>query len=562
MPRVERDTALPAEGFALEVDALGARLSHADENGLRYGLAALEEIHAQCGGELPGLRLRDWPDFPVRGYMLDVSRDRVPTRATLVRLTALLARLRLNQLQLYTEHTFAYRGHEEVWRDASPLTADDVRWLDAECAARGIQLVPNQQSFGHMERWLRHPRYRPLAETPDGWQLADGSRRPPTSLAPTAESLAFVRSLHAELLPHFTSRSVNVGCDETFELGQGRSRAECDARGRGRVYWDFVSRIVAGLRAEGRTVQIWGDIVANHPELVPELPLEGLVALVWGYEAPLDPASVPAEVLALLERLGQSREELRGFAVRVAPFAARGVPFFVCPGTSSWNSLVGRWPNARANVLDAVESGLAAGARGFLLTDWGDNGHLQPWPVSLPALVYGGAVSWCVAANRDLDVEAALSRVVFHDATGELARALADLGGLYRETGLTSINASPLFLALLARRHGPVRAWGETSRTKLERVHAAIEQALARLGRARPVADDGALVARETAHAARLARHGAWRLGCSYLQHGPSDVELARDLRALCETQRELWLARSRPGGLPDSLARLERSAG
>ena len=58
------------------------------------------------------------------------------------------------------------------------------------------------------------------------------------------------------------------------------------------------------------------------------------------------------------------------------------MPFWVCPGTSSWNSLVGRWPNARANVLDAAESGLAAGARGFLLTDWGDNGHWQHLPVS------------------------------------------------------------------------------------------------------------------------------------------------------------------------------------
>ncbi len=561
-PRFERDPALPPEGFALEIDARGARVAHADESGRRYGLAALHEIRAQCPRELPGLRLRDWPDFPVRGYMLDVSRDRVPARATLARLVALLERLRMNQLQLYTEHTFAYRDHEEVWRDSSPLTADDVRWLDAECAARGIELVPNQNSFGHMERWLRHPRYRGLAETPDGWQLADGSRRAPGCLAPGAESLAFVRSLYAELLPNFTSRSVNIGCDETWELGQGASRADCEARGRRRVYWDFVAALVDGLRKEGRSVQFWGDIVGSHPELVPELPREGLVALVWGYEAPVDPASLPRETVELLERFGQPRETLRGFAPRVAPFAQHGVPFWVCPGTSSWNSLVGRWPNARANVLDAAESGLAAGARGFLLTDWGDNGHLQPWPVSLPALVYGGAVAWCAAANRELDVEAALSRAVFRDATGELARALTDLGGLYRETGLTSINASPLFLALLRRGAGRIRAWGETSREKLDRVQTVIEQSLARIERARSAADDGALVARELAHAARLARHGAWRLARAYLDQGPSDAELERDLRALVDAQRALWLARSRPGGLADSLARLERPLG
>ena len=48
-----------------------------------------------------------------------------------------LAASRMNQLELYTEHTFAYTGHAAVWAGASPLTADDMRWLDALCAAHG-----------------------------------------------------------------------------------------------------------------------------------------------------------------------------------------------------------------------------------------------------------------------------------------------------------------------------------------------------------------------------------------------------------------------------------------
>ena len=90
--------------------------------------------------------------------MLDVSRDRVPTRETLERIVGMLALARINQLQLYTEHTFAYRDHEIVWRDASPITPDDVRWLDALCVEHGIELVANQNCFGHMNRWLMHPR--------------------------------------------------------------------------------------------------------------------------------------------------------------------------------------------------------------------------------------------------------------------------------------------------------------------------------------------------------------------------------------------------------------------
>ena len=65
--------------------------------------------------------------------MLDISRDRVPTMRTLRLVVDLLARYRYNQLQLYTEHTFAYTKHPSVWEEADPLTAEEVRKLDAYC---------------------------------------------------------------------------------------------------------------------------------------------------------------------------------------------------------------------------------------------------------------------------------------------------------------------------------------------------------------------------------------------------------------------------------------------
>src|SRR5687768_18006604 len=42
--------------------------------------------------------------------------------------------------------------------------------FDAYCAGRHVELVPNQNSFGHMHRWLVHEPYRKLAECPDGFE--------------------------------------------------------------------------------------------------------------------------------------------------------------------------------------------------------------------------------------------------------------------------------------------------------------------------------------------------------------------------------------------------------
>ena len=64
--------------------------------------------------------------FEHRAYMLDISRDRVPTMKTLREIVDLLERCRYNQLQLYTEHTFAYREHSVVWEDADPMTAAEI----------------------------------------------------------------------------------------------------------------------------------------------------------------------------------------------------------------------------------------------------------------------------------------------------------------------------------------------------------------------------------------------------------------------------------------------------
>jgi hypothetical protein len=559
-PRVEIDASLPAEGYALEIGPGGVQIRAADSNAERYARATLEQVRRQAGSALPGLVVRDWPDFAVRGFMLDVSRDRVPTPATLERLVEILDLLRVNQLQLYTEHTFKYRDHERVWRDASPLSPDDVQWLDALCRARGIELVANQNCFGHMGRWLKHDAYRPLAETPDGWHTPDGARREPSVLAPTGESLDFVLGLVRELIPNFRSRRINIGCDETWELGRGRSEAECEARGRGRVYLDFVLRILEALHRDGCEVQLWGDVLGQHPELIGSLPRERTVALVWGYEAPTDPASVPPDVLAAMEQLGWPREAWAGFSGRLGPFGESGIPFWVCPGTSSWNSLVGRLPNARANLLDAAESGLSRGASGVLITDWGDNGHLQPPSVSLPPLVYGAAVSWCLESNRDLDVAARLDQHVFDDAAGELGAALEKLGSVYRETGRVTPNASPLHLALVRSAASPLPGWGEVQRSGIERALEALEAASDAVARARPGCSDGEVVKRELVQAARLARHGAWRLARSQELPCPSTRDLRDDLSEAIDEQFGCWLERSRPGGLQDSLGRLHRA--
>jgi hypothetical protein len=375
-------------------------------------------------------------------------------------------------------------------------------------------------------------------------------------LAPTPESAAFALDLVRELMQNLKSRRVNIGCDETFELGRGRSAEEVGARGRGRVYLDHLQRLIAPLRAEGCEVLFWGDIVRQHPELVSELPPDGLVALAWHYEAPLDPETLPPAAREIAARFGMTDEVLRGFGGLVRPFVEAGRPFWVCPGTSSWNSLLGRLPNARANCLDAAEQGAARGASGFLLTDWGDHGHLQPPSVSFAPLAYAAAVAWNPSAHRDLALAPALDAHVFADYAGVLGALCEEVGALYDLPGQRTLNASPLVAALLPS--AKLKSFGRADPADVARCVERLESARERLADARPRCADGDVVVRELAQAIRLARHGAWRLSRELGGAAPSDSALRRDLAEAIEEQRACWLLRSREGGLADSVARLE----
>lgn len=253
----------PPQGYALDIAPTGISAQAGDAAGLFYAAMTLRQLCRVSSGSLPGCHIEDAPDFAVRGVMLDISRDKVPTLATLCALVDRFAEWKLNHLELYTEHTFAYRNHPEVWQNASPMTADEIRSLDAYCRTRCIDLVPNQNSLGHFERWLKLPRYNDLAECPNG-----GARTPWNTILEHAfglnpsdpRCLALLRELYAELLPNFSSRQFNVGCDETIDLGQGRSRELVASRGGGRGYLDFLLQIHRLVTGHGRTMTFWGDI--------------------------------------------------------------------------------------------------------------------------------------------------------------------------------------------------------------------------------------------------------------------------------------------------------------
>lgn len=534
-PRVEK-----REGYHLTVGDERIGIVARDAAGLAHGFSTLVQLVRQYGRRLPRLHIEDHPEFAHRGVMLDISRDKVPTMPTLYGLVDLLAEWKVNQLQLYMEHTFAYERHRAVWKDASPMTGEEVLALDAYCRERHVELVPNQNSFGHMSRWLEKKPYNELAECPRGAMVAWG-KLPPFTLDPgDRRSLALIDGLYAELLPHFSSRMFNVGCDETFDLGHGKSKAACEARGVGRVYLEFLLKIHGLCAKHGRRMMFWGDIVMQHPELIGEVPRD-VTALEWGYEHD------------------------HPYDVDTRAFRKAGLPFYVCPGTGSWNSLIGRTDNALANIRRAATNGRRDGAGGLLNTDWGDNGHMQPLPVSYLGFLYGAAMSWSPSKSADVDVAGSLSLHAFDDPSGVTGRVAYDLGNAYLTNGARSRNGTlPAQMYFL-----PLDSDWPMQRVRpggFEDTGAQLAATVARLDPARMRRADGRQIVDEYRCAVEMADIGAAigaakhaRVnGASASKLRPMWRKAAKRLAAVVPEYERLWLERNRPGGLRESVGRIE----
>lgn len=515
--------------------------------GLRNARATLAQLRRLFPARVPSMRIDDAPAFAVRGVMLDVSRTRVPTMDQLRRTVDVLASLKFNHLQLYTEHTFAYAGHREAWEGHSPLTPDEVRAIDGYARHRGVELAANQNCFGHLAHWLRLPRYGHLAETHGDWVFDVWPRSGPFSLCPTdPASLEFVRDLLAQLTACVGSPLVNIGADETYDVGTGRSKAEGDRVGRRALYTRFVSEVCGVVRSLGKRPMFWADIALSHPASLGELPAD-LIALAWGYE----PSSDFDRWCGALEAAGRDRAHI-----------------WVCPGTSSWRSITGRTAERWGNL--AAAAGCAGRADGLLACDWGDTGHHQTWPIALHALGHAAQSAWNPGAR--FEAEAAGVHLFGCAAVGPWLEALGDADAPLRAVAgrLSRPNQPGQFpllnqSALFADLHNCTGGWTDRADVgALSLWHEARDRLRdARAALAALPGGDGLerLVRAELEHTLDVADLAADRAVARREGTTPAPTDgglmpplLAERLAAIMAEHGRLWAERSRPGGLEQSL--------
>ena len=398
------DAALPAGQYRLAIAPDAVTLTAGDDEALCNGVQTLRQIIDLNGAVLPAQTITDWPDMATRGYYFDCSRGRVPKLSYLKQVADRLCRYKVNQWQLYIEHTYLFRDLSEAWRDDTPLTAQEILELDDYCAARHIELVPSLSTFGHMYKILSTKTCCDLCELEDsekipfsysyaGWHHTLNASDP--------DSLAFVKKLIDEYRPLFRTNKFNICDDETFDLGKGRSKEQADREGAQALYVRHVKALCEYIVAQGGIPQFWGDIMWRFPESCRELPKE-TICLNWGY-------------------LPEQREN------EIRDIAASGITQYACPGCCGWNRWMPLQLYAYKNNRIMGRHARKYHAVGILNTDWGDYGHINDPRLTVPGLLYGAAFAWNADEVPFDEINEAVSRLEYGDTSGTLAGAMAEM---------------------------------------------------------------------------------------------------------------------------------------
>ncbi|MFN2530210.1 MAG: family 20 glycosylhydrolase, partial [Pyrinomonadaceae bacterium] len=541
-------TDLNDEGYVLHVDEKGVVVGGQSAAGVFYGLQTLKQLVRgdSDNASVQGVQIVDWPAMRWRGVSDDISRGPVPTVDYIKRQLRTFASFKLNLHSFYMEQTFSSSEHPLIGPMGGSLTPDEIRELVAYAKSYHMELVPEQQTFGHLHKALQLEKYSNLAETPYG-----------DVLSPQQEgTYKLIADWYRELNDLFPGRFFHIGEDETFELGEGQSREAARARGVGAIYFEHLNRVRDLLKPYNRRLMFWGDIALNHPDLIGNIPKE-MIVMNWDY-APKD-----------------------DFSARIKPFKDAGLDQFVCPGVSNWNQIFPNIESSSKNIVNFVRDGRAAGALGMMNTTWDDDGE-SLFESSWYAIVLGATASWQSVAVDLKPFDEDFDWSFFRNDGHEFVKAIHALGSVNTVLGIGTTD-DPFWRDPFTNEF---QNFARNNAEKIRKLRLQVEDAEELLLRNRRKAKRNAsmipvmiLAAKRFDHLGRRAETAEklsreyWdaylamgdRVKARRLRRYTGAIynqlrEMAEELSILKASYRDEWLAENRPYWLDSILARYDQA--
>ena len=282
------DAELGDEGYSIEIGDQVV-ISANTVTGAYWATRTLLQILEQNGGvSLPKGSVRDWPDYGVRGFMIDCGRKYIPLEY-LKQYSKIMAYYKMNTLQVHLndngfkqyfgdnwDETYAaFRLESELFPELSAKDGcygkDEFRQFQKDAAKMGVNIIPEIDVPAHS---LAFTHYRKEFGTEkygvDHLDLFNPN------------VYTFLDSLFTEYLegedPVFVGKQVHIGTDEY-------SNAEKETVEKFRAFTDHYIRHIESF---GKQACVWGAL--THAKGDTPVKSENVIMHIWynGYANPTD----------------------------------------------------------------------------------------------------------------------------------------------------------------------------------------------------------------------------------------------------------------------------------
>lgn len=283
---LKNDKKLGKEGYALSVDK-SVMVSAPETTGVYWATRTLLQICEQTEDhQLPMGKVRDWPDYSIRGFMMDCGRKFIPM-AYLQDLVKIMSYYKMNVLQVHLNDNGFKQFYNHDWNktyaafrlecETFPgLTARDGYYTKQEfvdfqldAATQFVEIIPEIDAPAHT---LAFSHYKPeLGSKEYGMDHLDLFN---------PETYTFMDALFKEYLegdePVFRGPRVHIGTDEY-------SNKKKDVVEKFRAFTDHYIRYVESF---GKQACVWGAL--THAQGETPVKSENVIMSAWynGYAEP------------------------------------------------------------------------------------------------------------------------------------------------------------------------------------------------------------------------------------------------------------------------------------
>lgn len=327
------------QAYQISITKNKIEISAITAQGLFYGAMSLIQLLEQNSTqEIPTMEITDWPDMELRGISDDISRGQVSNIQNFKRIINFIARYKMNVYMPYMEDMLQLKSYPSIGKNRGALSNKEVKEIVKYATERYVDVIPIFQTLGHFENILTSKEFLDYAEFPGA-----------ASLAVTEEkTYVFLENMLKEVFALFPSKYINIGADESYDVGYGKSQGLTNKIGKAKVHAEHYKKVFNICKENNKKVMMYGDVILNHTDILDLIPKD-VIIVDWHYGANKRYPSTDI-------------------------FKEAGFQFLVSPSVWNFRTAFPTYQIALPNIKTIIHDGLLNGSRGMINSNWGDYG--------------------------------------------------------------------------------------------------------------------------------------------------------------------------------------------